>query len=114
MAATPPNVADLIGRIRTIDRRLAELDLRIAYQSKHQSRTLKLLSGSVATLAGLLLAPPTGGLTAFIAGLGVFLFADALREDALLDNERRAVAAERDHLHRLLNEVERNLIDRGL
>jgi hypothetical protein len=79
---------DTFAEIRAIERRLGALEARL---EKHDgwSGTFKIVAGSVATIAGIALAPPTGGLTAFIAGLGAILWADGFREDAVLDNERR-------------------------
>lgn len=95
---TSDSTTELIERLRAIERQLGELEALHADRPAATSRNLKLILGSVATFGGVILAPPTGGLTAFIAGLGVVLWADGIREDAQIDSRRRLVRAERDLL----------------
>jgi hypothetical protein len=58
------------------------------------------------------LAPPTGGLTAFIAGLGVVLWADGIREDAQLHARRRSLSTERELLQTELQAIGLELQER--
>jgi hypothetical protein len=112
MPSRQPTTSELIQEIRRIERRLGELDAALPHVSARRSRTGKIVVGSLAAVGGIALAPPTGGLTAFIAGLGLMLWADGLREDATMENLRRTTNAERRHLHILLKAIELELADR--
>jgi hypothetical protein len=103
---------DLVEELRTIERRLGVLASKLTDRSAQRSRSFKLFIGSVATIGGFALGPPTGGMSAFLAGLGMVLWADGLREDAALDSERRNALAESRRLSERLLEIDRELAKR--
>jgi hypothetical protein len=103
---------DLVEELRAIERRLGELTAKLTSKSAQRSRSFKLLIGSVAAIGGFALGPPTGGMSAFLAGLGMVLWADGLREDAALDNERRAALVESRRLSERLFEIDQELAKR--
>jgi hypothetical protein len=89
---------ELNARLQALAADLAIVDSRFEPTFAAGRRTRKLLRGVVLTVAGILLAAPTGGLTLLLSVMGVIDMADVLEDD---------VAAVRLRMQ-LRNELERH------
>jgi hypothetical protein len=94
-------------RAREIYERLGELRVQVVSGGRGQS--VKQALGALAGLGGLLMAPPTGGASFFVTGIGILLWADGVREDAEGDNLRRRALSEARMLKRELAQLEAEL-----
>ena len=109
MSLSTLSTRELRERLKRIDQRLGELRSHLESHGSRSWRTLKLTAGSLVAFAGFVLAPPTGGASAFVAGAGLLLWADGFREDAALSNRTREAAAETEHLAAQMAEIEAEL-----
>ncbi len=101
-------------RLRQTDQRLGELAVLADTKPARLWRTAKLAGGVLVTFGSIVLAPPTGGATMILTGIGLILLGEGFRDDAGLYGLSMAAAAEQRRLLALSAEIARELERRGI